>query len=483
LARTRTTKKLAQRIDLNYFKRPTPLKRAKLWLSLLLPLLALFWIAERSLSHDSGVYSAGRLSQAHAVLEKECAACHVQQAGVFSAKAADSACLACHDGPAHHPSQVPAPNCATCHTEHRLTVNLSAASDQGCAECHSDLHTDGRLVPVAARIRSIEDGHPEFAVIREDVRDPTTIKLNHAIHMKPIRQGPLGPNVQLECGDCHRALVDEFNSAWRFHTPMSRMSPYSSSILVPGSPVPDPLGWTRANDLPVLPYVRPPSYRALMALPPYLLACSGCHLLQFDKRFTEEVPHNQPSVIHAFVVAKFTEYIAAHPEELRESPDRAPNFMGQQIRRAARTLTPTEWIAKHTGEAEDLLWRKTCRQCHELLPGPQGDWPLIRKANPQFVGGVPNVAPPKFTTQWMPHARFDHDAHRGFTCESCHAKALTSTDSSDILLPGIATCKTCHAPSPGHADSRCSECHTYHDWSKRKEVAPKFTLPALRTGQ
>ena len=29
MARTRTTKNLAQRIDLNYFKRPTPFKRAK----------------------------------------------------------------------------------------------------------------------------------------------------------------------------------------------------------------------------------------------------------------------------------------------------------------------------------------------------------------------------------------------------------------------------------------------------------------------
>jgi transcription elongation factor Elf1 len=82
----------------------------------------------------------------------------------------------------------------------------------------------------------------------------------------------------------------------------------------------------------------------------------------------------------------------------------------------------------------------------------------------------------------MLRAKFDHDAHRGFTCVSCHAKALTSTESSDILLPGIATCKTCHAPGPAHADSRCSECHTYHDWSKRKEVAPKFTVPALRSG-
>src|SRR2546429_2532268 len=81
-----------------------------------------------------------------------------------------------------------------------------------------------------------------------------------------------------------------------------------------------------------------------------------------------------------------------------------------------------------------------------------------------------------------PHARFDHDAHRGFSCVSCHAKALTSTEASDILLPGIAVCKTCHGRGPDHADSRCSECHTYHDWSKRREVTPKFMLPALATG-
>jgi len=82
----------------------------------------------------------------------------------------------------------------------------------------------------------------------------------------------------------------------------------------------------------------------------------------------------------------------------------------------------------------------------------------------------------------MPHAKFDHDAHSGFSCVSCHEKALKSTETSEVLIPGIAICKTCHAPGPEHAESRCFECHTYHDWSKRKEVTPKFTLPALRTG-
>ena len=71
MSRTRTTKKLAQRIDLNYFKRPSAYKRARFWLALLLPVAALLWIAWRSITKDSRVYSSGRMSAAHAVLEKE----------------------------------------------------------------------------------------------------------------------------------------------------------------------------------------------------------------------------------------------------------------------------------------------------------------------------------------------------------------------------------------------------------------------------
>ena len=39
-----TTKKLAQRIDLNYFKRSHPFRRLRFILSISLPLLALIWL-------------------------------------------------------------------------------------------------------------------------------------------------------------------------------------------------------------------------------------------------------------------------------------------------------------------------------------------------------------------------------------------------------------------------------------------------------
>ncbi len=119
MARTRTTKKLAQRIDLNYFKRPTPLKRAKFWLSLLLPVLAIMWISWYAFHKDARVYSSGRMSAPHAILEKQCAACHVQKASVFSAKVQNQACLSCHDGPIHHASQVSTPGLR--HLPHRTS--------------------------------------------------------------------------------------------------------------------------------------------------------------------------------------------------------------------------------------------------------------------------------------------------------------------------------------------------------------------------
>ncbi|HYL82982.1 MAG TPA: hypothetical protein VE263_02010 [Candidatus Angelobacter sp.] len=483
MARTRTTKKLAQRIDLNYFKRPTPLKRAKFWLSLVLPLLALLWIAWRGFSGDHRVYSSGRMSRAHAVFEKECAACHVQTAGAFSAKAADSACLDCHDGPAHHASRVPAPDCATCHTEHRGRVNISVASDQACAKCHKDLW---KSVPEAmlsaSGINSLQDGHPEFAAFRKDGpnygRDLGGIKLNHAVHLKPIRRAPNGPNVQLQCGSCHHTAAAAPDLTYSDPSYRAATVTYKESTgLLPPELLHPP---------------KPASGRELMVPVKFADACAGCHSLAFDKRFEVGVPHDEPRVVREFLQKKFQEYIDAHPGELRVARDPDRDLTGKRVLPEVRILTPAQWVNEQTAKAEELLWRKTCGQCHVVgyefvedhrTPEEITRWLRSALESKTSERPLPSVGYALTTVRWMPHAKFDHDAHRGFTCVSCHAKALTSTESSDILLPGIETCKTCHAPGPDHADSRCSECHTYHDWSKRKEITPKFTLPALRTGR
>jgi hypothetical protein len=79
----------------------------------------------------------------------------------------------------------------------------------------------------------------------------------------------------------------------------------------------------------------------------------------------------------------------------------------------------------------------------------------------------------------MPHAKFDHSQHGLMSCESCHAAALNSQLSSDLLLPGIATCRSCHHPGTEAAESRCFECHTYHDPAQRKPAHSNFSLTDL----
>jgi len=179
--------------------------------------------------------------------------------------------------------------------------------------------------------------------------------------------------------------------------------------------------------------------------------------------------------------------------------DPARDLSGKPLVPRVRTLTSSQWIQEKVAVAEELLARKTCAQCHQMnlqnLPDTGiARWTVSERAGPVQQMAPPGrpavlplqfpvVAPANITVRWLPHAKFSHDAHTGFTCTSCHEKALTSTESSDILIPEIATCRICHAPGLNHAESRCFECHTYHDWSRRKEVQPSFTLPALRTGR
>jgi hypothetical protein len=484
MARTRTTKAVAQRIDLNYFKRATPFKRAKVWLAILAPAVALVWLGYFFFAGDHRVYSSGRLSAAHAVLEKQCDACHVREAGGFSATAADAACLACHDGPPHHEFKTKQLACIDCHTEHQGAIRLTAVSSKSCALCHARLQT-----ATWGHIENFEKSHPEFAALRNAAgatRDPETIKLNHALHMKAIRRGPSAPLAQLDCSDCHRPALSA-DARWEYGD-----TTYAAATVSYTAAQEFETGGSRG-----LPTKQPSSDRQLMAPVKFANACAGCHSLAFDKRFEEGAPHDTPEVVHTFLVKKFSEYIAAHSAELREVQEPQRNLAGRAASPEGRTVSAAQWVRERVAVSEELLWHKTCSQCHAISGTALQDVRIARwgtaggkrGAGATSTGGavgadtkLPIIAAAHTKLQWLPHARFDHDAHTGFSCTGCHQNALKSTETSDILIPSIAICQTCHAAGPGYASSQCSECHTYHDWSKRKEVQPTFTFPALRGG-
>ena len=445
MPRTRTTKKLAQRIDLDYFKRPSPLRRWRFWLSAVVPtaaILAITWYAVRS---DRRVYSAGSLSSAHAVLTKQCAACHVSNLGFYDAKVIDQKCLACHDGPLHHTEQAFTPSCASCHADHRGAVRLAAVSDANCTQCHANLPARGNSTQFAKSIGSFENDHPEFAVLRSAQRDPSTIQLNHYLHLQPNLLGPNNTRVQLVCGDCHRPAADD-RSPWPYGNLDSQERKTKSLF-----------GNGQENEL-----NRAETSRAYMAPATYAQTCAACHALQFDRRLPDAVPHDKPEVIHTFVIAKLQAYIAAHPEDLRVPRDPSRDLPEKPIPADYRLLTPPQWVAERAAEDEDLLWRKTCKQCHALI--------LDEGA------ALPKIAPSNITARYMPHAKFDHSQHGLVGCASCHAAATASQQSSDVLVPGIATCRACHHAGAEAAESRCFECHAYHDPAQRKPAHSNFSI-------
>ncbi|MGB6430296.1 MAG: hypothetical protein WBF06_06895 [Candidatus Acidiferrales bacterium] len=445
MPRSRTTKKLAQRIDLNYFREPRPLRQWRFRLSLAALVLALAWLGWHAARRDNAVYSAGKLSAAHAVFSNRCSACHVTAGGLFFVRnVSDHACLDCHDGPIHQASQTFTPSCASCHADHRGAIRLAAVSDASCTQCHANLETRAGPAHYAAHIESFSGDHPEFAVLRSEEPDPTTIKFDHALHMQANLTGPRG-HVQLVCGDCHRL----------------------------------------ANAASAGTAIEPRSMGATMQPATYAATCASCHTLQFDKRFTDQVRHDTPQRIQAFIIAKFQTYIAAHPAELRELRQPNRDLPRRPVPAVYRLLTPPEWVAEHTAEAEDLLWRKTCKECHTLNFAPGQEQasavpPVMTLPDLATLNAtLPSVAPSNVTLRFFPLAKFDHAQHQLVTCESCHTAARTSQQSSDILLPGITTCRQCHHEGPRAAEARCFECHTYHDPTLRKYAPGHASIDEL----
>lgn len=475
LRRSRTTKKLAKRIDLQYFTRPHVFRRWRFWLSVAVPVIALGWFVTQRAQGGQKVYSSGPLASSHAVFTQQCSLCHVARVGSFTTQVSDEACLSCHDAPAHHANQTFTPACSSCHAEHRGVRLLSATADSSCSQCHANLHTRDGQPHYIASIQRFTGDHPEFSALRSGKVDPGTVKFNHYVHLQRQLVGPNNTRVQMSCDDCHRTAKG--NDGWPYAAASDQprgeknisQDPKPSSLMaygggaesVPLPPSPLALSSNGRGDL------RSNTRQRYMAPPAFAQNCGACHTLQFDRHFgNEQVPHEKPEVVHAFLLKRFREYIAANPGAVHEANPQ-DRQIPERIRVPRVARDAAEWIQFRTEDAEWLLWTKTCKQCHALLSGK---------------GQLPIVAASNLTTRWLPHAQFDHQAHGMMTCASCHANTDLSRETSDVLLPGIQTCQQCHREDRPKevAEGRCFECHQYHDWAKAKRTKGRFTIPELR---
>ena len=472
--RQRTTKLLARRHDLNYFKRMSPLRLWQWYLAGGALAVAILWFSGSQFAHGDAAFSSGPISSSHAVFGQQCELCHVPvlKATRFTPAfgrrnhVPDSACLSCHNVGGHFAAESTAnPTCGSCHTEHIGSTHLSATADHTCTACHANLETRaGHTLRVAANIHNFAQDHPDFRALRTATLDEKNaafaLKFNHADHMKAGLTGPDG-NVNLACQSCHQTTLDANGR--------------QSYSLAPVS---------------------------------YEKSCIQCHGLDFDRHVTQQAPHDYPKVVEAFVTRQINTFAQAHPDvvsaEIHNWPPQPP--LPGQIK-----LPPPhsrqEWVANRIATSEILLWRGKCALCHRDLNSPSSApeiQPTLQPAsfqrtafqlqgqlqpNPDAIPTVPMHLPAPLTASLVPIALpeiehtqqaehiytaavFSHPAHQAVGCTECHAAALTSVSGRDLLMPGKEVCQRCHngESSPqgpplkvGHAESGCFLCHVYHD--------------------
>jgi hypothetical protein len=464
MARVRNTKLRAQRIQLDYFTRRHWLRSARGWLGFGALVAAGLWVAHLATTNDRRPVSPGPVSAAHHLIAARCETCHADPGGAQSRwlAATDGACRQCHRVADHQAAERETPSCTTCHVEHHGAPALAAVATTRCTDCHGDLpaETKGHSLLVGAdaqHIRGLADGHPEFAVrvgravsaqrVRLDATPPPTdtsqIKFSHAKHLAPNLRGPAGNrDVQLVCGDCHQA-------------------PLAAATLPYGKKPPE---WSAATAPDFAPAEEPQYFAPVR----YETHCAACHPHTFDPRI-EAAPHDTPYIVRRFLQGAYARYALEHPGVLAGTPRRRP-IAGGAVATAAPA--PDEWARDEVAAAEQLLFRQACpdnepcprcRQCH-LIDDEAG-------------AEVPTVRPPTIPLRWLPQSRFDHGAHRVVACTECHGEVAKSASATDVMLPRLATCRSCHHPDG--ASDRCAECHTYHGATAAPDMNGPQTIRRL----
>ena len=401
------------------------------------------------------VFMPGSISMKHRLFANDCARCHQAWKPVLTV-VPDKTCLSCHSGPPHFSERAfsPAPQCASCHVEHRGQAVLAALSESACIQCHADLKVKEPRIPITTAIHSFTADHPEFAISvsrpghtvqrvgldeSKQAVDAAAIKLNHQLHLKPDLMGPDGPE-QLSCTSCHRA---------------------------------DPQGA----------YMRPVNYEK---------DCMRCHRLDFDERLPgKTVPHGQAlEKVDRFLRTIYAEYyLLQHQSELKAR---------EPARRLPGAPRPPEemWVNGMVEETERLLMgppgsktKGKCVLCHMLdrLGGASqsaqfgGATSNTRMSESRML--LPTIVNTAIPERWLPYSVFDHKAHNILKCDACHEAAPRSERTKDVLLPSIVSCRNCHF-EPGGARTQCLTCHVYHDKSQAQKPGDQpYSIEQFKKGR
>lgn len=388
-------------------------------------------------------WSTGALSQAHHSLEGNCAACHTEPFQSVQ----DTTCLTCHKDIADHadkPRQLAGRgpmstgdalqwavaehfgkegpgSCTTCHTEHEGAGRMEPAAQQFCAECHDTMDTrltDTRLGNAA----DFGTSHPQLQAA----------VFTAPGQVKPVRIS-LGGKPKEYSGLIfpHEMHLSKRGGVARMAGRLGAKAGYGSSLVCADchTPTADEVGFLPVN---------------------MEDDCESCHSLVYDKVGTtfRTLQHGDVEQMRADLAALDRAPRSPAGNGMLRGRQRPGQYSQgglyyQNFGRPVRSL-----VAVNRALAKDGV----CGECHI----------------PATINGKPDVMPVNLPDHFLVNGRFDHEPHKQEKCSTCH-KADSSRASADLLLPPLATCRTCHmgeADTKADVPSGCAMCHSYHPKGK-----------------
>ncbi|MFO1193518.1 MAG: cytochrome c3 family protein [Rhodoferax sp.] len=410
---------------------------------------AVHWVRANTARLDT-FWNPGPVSSAHQTFANDCRSCHDQP----FARVADTACASCHKTTGTHVADrrldqaaFQGQRCASCHKEHQGAAGMRTVDAVGCAQCHGNL----RAYAPQSTLPDVSDfgrQHPPFRLsVRlpgeppqvqrvaqtPALRNDTGLKFPHDIHLARAGiQSPTGPastggRVVLECANCHRPDA----SGARF----------------------EPVRMARD--------------------------CQGCHRLSVDPQAPErEVPH---APVAEVAVAVREVYAALAVDRIPVSLVTVNSLLQRPQAQPAPAVTMS---------AGRFVQQQSERALFSMMEGPQGVCKTCHQVDrlaggTRAGGGTPalpawQVRPIVSTDHWLPKSRFSHVQHQNARCTDCH-DAAGSKSAADILIPDLASCRTCHAGPKAEAPrvaSGCDSCHGFH----AKVAHPAFGKTAAAKG-
>lgn len=388
-------------------------------------------------------WTPGKLSRAHHALESRCEACHVKS---FEA-VRDTACLSCHKDIEGHapPARLakanadphfgeavlrsvaqrfgkPAPGgCTECHSEHEGAGKMELPRQQFCAGCHGGLSE--RLADT--KLGNADDFgtlHPQFTP--QIVTDPASgAKRRLSLDANPRENnGLFFP---------HKLHLDRLGGVAKMASSIGAERGYGSRLA--------------CKDC------HRPTEDGVRFLPVRMERdCEVCHSLVYDRvgpTYRTLKHGNIPQMIADLSLAQPRRAVVParpRPGDYASGGSYYANFSGG---------SPLQRAFARDG---------VCGECHTQTN----------------VGGKVSVTPVAQPSRYMLGGWFDHKAHRQQSCTSCH-HAESSTSASDLLLPKLAECRTCHLGEGSRApvSSSCAMCHSYHPAAHPAAIPPHQAKP------